>query len=140
MVHALEEIRDSLVPQGVLIDLRPLADSWPIELVMGEKIIQVGCITDLPSGPAGDQAADDAMETANRSGWFNQHGSVIFPFYYYWDSLDEMTVHVKEKWADFAVIKPKVIRAARAVLREAGSGYLVRMRLKMQLSCWKKGF
>ncbi len=138
MVHALEEIRDSLVHHGVMIDLRPLADSWPIEIVLGEKIVQVGLVTDLPSGPAGDQAANDAMETANRLGWFNQRGTRVFPFNYYWDSLEEMTAHVKEKWADFAVIKPNVIRAARSVLREVESGYRIRIRLKMFLSCWEK--
>ena len=32
MVHALEEIHRTLRPGGLLIDLRPLLDRWPVEV------------------------------------------------------------------------------------------------------------
>ncbi|HEY5268876.1 MAG TPA: hypothetical protein VII97_00945 [Anaerolineales bacterium] len=35
MVHALEEIQRVLAPGGTLLDLRPLADCWPVEIVLG---------------------------------------------------------------------------------------------------------
>ena len=38
MVHALEEIRRVLLPGGILIDLRPLADRWRVEVVSGAGI------------------------------------------------------------------------------------------------------
>jgi hypothetical protein len=138
MVHALEQIRNSIVFQGLLIDLRPLAASWPIEVIREEESIQVGRITDLPSGLRIDQAANDAMEYAHHQVWFSQHGTWIFPFYYYWDSLDELIGHVNEKWADFSVIEAGVIKAAKKVIKEKKSNYRVRIRLEMHLSCWQK--
>jgi len=32
MVHALDEIRRTLKPNGILIDLRPVEDNWPVEV------------------------------------------------------------------------------------------------------------
>ena len=41
MVHALAEIRRVLVSDGVLIDLRPLADQWPVEVASLREVQEV---------------------------------------------------------------------------------------------------
>ena len=42
MVHALSEVRRVLSPDGILIDLRPLADNWPVEVVSLREVRRTG--------------------------------------------------------------------------------------------------
>ena len=42
MVHALSEIRRVLVPDGILIDLRPIADEDPVNLSEGMNHARMG--------------------------------------------------------------------------------------------------
>lgn len=138
MVHALAQIRRCLVSQGILIDLRPLTAKWPVEVVNGKIAIKVGQVTDLPSGPADDRAAYDAFKIAAHMGWIQPQGKWTFPFYYYWDSIDEMSGDVKEKWGDFALIEPDVLAAAHSAWEDGKAGSRVRIRLKMHLGRWQK--
>ncbi len=108
MVHALEEIRRTLVPQGLLIDLRPLADRWPVELVSSQTPREMGRMTDLPAGLADDQAANDAIREAHRRGWFGLESDQSFPFYYYWDTPEELLEHIQEKWGDYMQLDQQV--------------------------------
>ena len=61
MVHALAEIRRTLKSHGVLIDMRPLEDRWPVEVSSGEGYAELGRLTDLPLAITDDQAATAAM-------------------------------------------------------------------------------
>jgi hypothetical protein len=61
MVHALEEIRRILVPAGILIDLRPMAGSWPVQVVSERAQREVGRLIDLPAGLADYKASNRAM-------------------------------------------------------------------------------
>ena len=61
MVHALREIWRVLAPEGVLLDLRPIADRWPIEVETFRRNVSTvgesqaaGRVEDLPA-----QLADD---------------------------------------------------------------------------------
>ena len=54
MVHALEEINRVLVPSGLLIDLRPLLERWPVEIAWGNGYREIGRLTDLPEGLSDD--------------------------------------------------------------------------------------
>ena len=65
MVHALGEIRRVLNPDGVLIDLRPVFDRWPIEVVSAHEPREVratGRMQDFPAGPADDEAANRVFQ------------------------------------------------------------------------------
>jgi SAM-dependent methyltransferase len=138
MVHALEEIRRSLVPGGILLDLRPLANQWPVEIVTrGEKRV-MGRLTDLPTGPADDEASNQAIEEAARRGWYIQEKERIFSAYLYWDDPDEMAAYMAERWSDFVQLEEATLRAATSAWTIADEEKRVRIRMKMLLTRWRK--
>jgi hypothetical protein len=138
MVHALEEIWRTLVLDGVLIDLRPLADRWPVEVTSGHTYREIGRLTDLPSGLADDEAANNAITEAVLQGWFFRESEQIFPFFYYWETPEEMRAHIKDKWTDFMQLEEDIFSTAQSVWAATGAECRVRVRLKMFLTCWRK--
>ena len=72
MVHALSEIHRTLKPSGILLDLRPLEDSWSVEIVSGASWQASGRLSDMPIGVADDAAANEAMREVESRGWFIQ--------------------------------------------------------------------
>jgi hypothetical protein len=138
MVHALEEIRRVLNPDGILIDLRPLADRWPVEVLQADKYNETGRLTDLPSGPADDAAANHAIDEASNRGWFVREQEQAFPFFYYWDNPSEMIEHIAGKWGDFVSIDEDVRKATESAWAGVGGNKRLRLRVKMMLSVWRK--
>jgi len=80
MVHALEEIRRVLAPAGILIDLRPLMDQSPVEVVSNGEAHLAGVVNQLPEDIANDEAANESIEKAAGQGWFilERRSSSIF--------------------------------------------------------------
>ncbi len=138
MVHALEEIRRVLIHGGVLIDLRPLADRWPVQVVSGDMQVGAGRIKDLPAGLADDQAANNAIQEAARLGWFVLESELNFPFFYYWDSPEEMLEHIREKWGDFMQVEEQVYSETQKAWENVGADRQVRVQAKMDLTRWRK--
>ena len=138
MVHALEEIRRVLVPAGLLIDLRPVADRWPVEVASDSLNHSIGHVTDLPSGLADDEAANQAILESARKGWFIRESEQNFPFFSYWDTPDEMRKHIQEKWEDSMQLEVDVYRKVQAVWKASGAGFRVRVKAKMLLTLWRK--
>ncbi len=60
MGYALEEIQRVLAPGGTLLDLRPLANCWPVEIVLDDSPVETGRLTDMPTGLGDDQVANMA--------------------------------------------------------------------------------
>jgi SAM-dependent methyltransferase len=138
MVHALQELRRVLVPGGILIDLRPIADGWPVEVASQAGIQTAGQVTDLPEGLGDDAAANAAMAEAERAGWFGRQREETFPFYYSWDTPREMQAYVEEEWTDFIKVEPAVWSAVRSLWSVAEAEARVRVRLKMLITRWVK--
>lgn len=115
MVHALEEIRRTLVLDGLLIDLRPLADRWPVELTSGLTCREIGRLTDLPTGLSDDEAANSAFKESSRQGLFRREIERTFPLYCYWDTPEEMNAYIQEEWADFIQLEEDIYSSARSV-------------------------
>ena len=138
MVHALEEIRRTLVPEGVLIDLRPLADRWPVEVTSGRLCHPIGRLTDLPAGLADDEAAENAVLEAVRQGWFRRELKQTFPFFYYWETPEEMRAYLREKWVDFVRLEEAEYSSAESTWAATGADGRVRVKLKMLLTRWRK--
>jgi hypothetical protein len=138
MVHALGEIQRVLVPDGILIDLRPLCDRWLIEVVSGRETRQTGHVTDLPLGLEDDEAANQAMREAEANGWFKREGEEFFPIHYVWDTASDMEKWVDEEWEDFIGLDEEVRRATRSAWAIGDADSRVRVRVKMVITKWRK--
>lgn len=138
MVHALGEVQKALVPGGVLIDLRPLCDSWPIEVISRRETRQTGHVTDLPLGLEDDEAANQAMREAKTNGWYVREAEEFFPIHYVWDSASDMEKWVDEEWEDFIGLDEGTRRATRSAWALGDADSRVRVQVKMMITRWRK--
>lgn len=138
MVHALQEIHRVLSTSGVLIDLRPVLDQWPLEVVSAGKHLEAGRVMDLAEPLTDDQAANQAVEEIAKRGWFVREGEVVFPFFYYWDTPNEMQEYISETWYDVIHIDNALWNDLRSLWARSNADARVRIRLKMLISRWKK--
>src|SRR5512139_4342521 len=120
MVHALEEIHRVLVPGGILLDLRPIADRWPIEIVQNGNPFETGRMTDLQAGIDADLAANQAIEEIIRRGRFEKTKNVTFYLFDYWNDPDEMSKDLTERWADDLKMEENVEKATRTAWTARG--------------------
>jgi hypothetical protein len=138
MVHALHEIRRVLAPAGILIDLRPVGDNWPVEVVSGRETLEAGRVSDLPLGREDDAAANSAMEQAAQDRMFIREREEFFPFHYYWDSPAEMHEYVEDEWQDFIAIDEPVWNSIRSAWAVANADARLRVRVKMLITRWQR--
>jgi hypothetical protein len=138
MVHALEEIKRVLAPSGLLIDLRPLLERWPVEIAWGNGYRQVGTLTDLPEGLSDDEAANNAMEEAARRKWFALEQGERFSLFYSWDTANDMEQFLREEWDGFVHLDDEVGRAVKSAWAVADADARVRVRASMIINRWRK--
>ncbi len=136
MVHALEEIRRVLMPDGILIDIRPLSDRWPVEVVSARGFEETGRVNDFPEQVNADTASNDAMREAERRGWFQREQEEFFPFFYSWDTPSEMEKFVAEEWSDFARVGEKTKRTTRSTWTIGDADTRVRVRVRILITKW----
>ena len=138
MVHALDEIRQTLKQGGILIDLRPVEDNWAVEVPSSSGLKIAGHLTDLPSAQADDAAAFRAMAEVESRGWFVKEQEEEFAFFYYWDTPSEMKEFMETEWEDFEKIEEDVYRKAQALWASANADARMRVRVKMMITRWRK--
>ena len=138
MVHALGEIYRVLAPGGVLIDLRPIADRWSIEVFSARETRETGHVTDLPLGLEDDNAANQAMRNAESSGWFTRENETFFPLHYVWDSASDMEKWIDEEWTNFIGLGDEARLATRSAWALGDADAQVRVRAKMLIARLKK--
>ena len=138
MVHALDEIRRTLKPNGLLIDLRPVEDHWSVEVASQQEVQVAGQLTDMPIGKADDEAAFRVMREGESRGWFVREREEEFAFFYYWDTPSEMKKFMEEEWEDFEKIEEDVYHAAQSLWSLANADARVRVRVKMLITSWEK--
>ena len=137
MVHALSEIQRVLVPDGILIDLRPIADHWRVEVVSARETRETGTVTDLPLGVADDDAANQAVSNVEAKGWFIREREEFFPLHYVWDTASEMEKWVDEEWDSFIALGDETRRVTRSAWALGDADSQVRVRAKMLITRWK---
>lgn len=138
MVHALNEIRRVLKPNGVLIDLRPVQGHWAVEVVSTQGVTAAGLLTDLPAGLADDEATFRAMHEVESRGWFIKEREKEFDFFYYWNTTSEMKEYVETQWESFEKLEDDVFNAAQSAWTAANAEGRVRIRVKMFIARWGK--
>lgn len=138
MVHALSEIRRVLVPNGVLIDLRPFTEDWRMEVVSARETRKTGSITPEPVGIADDKAANHAMADVELRGWFKREEGIEFPIHYVWDTASEAEKWIAEEWEGVATLGEDVKRATRSAWALSDADSQVRVKVKMLITRWVK--
>jgi hypothetical protein len=138
MVHALHEIRRVLRHDGILIDMRPISDRWPIEVVSERAVRETGRVQDLPAGLADDEAANQSITQAAEKGWFVKEQEEFFPFYYSWDSPNEMEEYIAEEWEDFIGLDKAAMQSTRSAWATADADARVRVHMKIMITRWKR--
>lgn len=138
MVHALTEIRRVLIPDGILIDLRPLANDWPVEVVSLREVKRTGRVLDLPEQTNGDIASNEALGEVERRGWFRREQEELFPFMYSWDTPSEMEEFVQDEWQDFFDLDDRTKRTTRATWAVADADSRVRIRMSIWIARCRK--
>jgi hypothetical protein len=137
MVHALGEIRRALVPDGILLDLRPIADRWPIEVFSARESRETGHVTDMPLGLEDDDAANQAIADAEAKGWFWREREEFFPIHYVWDTASDMEKWIDQEWEGFIGLDEDARRATRSAWALGNADSRVRVRAKMLITRWK---
>ncbi len=137
MVHALEEIRRVLVPDGILLDIRPLNDHWPVEVVSARGFEETGRADDLPDQINADAASNAAMREVERRGWFQREQEEFFPYFYSWDTPSEMEEFVADEWADFIGLGEETKKATRSAWALGDADSRVRVRVKILITRWR---
>jgi hypothetical protein len=138
MVHALDEIRRILKQNGILIDLRPVASNWSVEISSSTGYQFAGRLNDMPTGLADDKAAFKAMWEVESRGWYIKEKEEEFAFFYYWDTPSEMKEFMETEWEDFEKMEENVYRATQSLWSQANADAQVRVRVKMLITKWEK--
>lgn len=138
MVHALDEIRRTLKPNGMLIDLRPVEANWSVEIVSSAGWQAAGRLSDLPVALEDDEAAFQAMREVESNGWYIKKQEQEFAFFYYWDTPSEMKEFMDEEWADFEKLEDHVYQKTKSMWALANADARVRVRVNMLITLWDK--
>ena len=135
MVHALDEARRVLAPGGMLVDLRPLTENFPVEISTARRSEGAGRLTDLPQGREDDEAANHAIDEAARRGWFTRVSEEKFPLFYYWDTPAEMQAFLEDEWDGFVSMDEPTAAQMKASWASADASARIRVGVKMLLTC-----
>ncbi len=138
MVHALDEIRRTLKPNGVLIDLRPVESNWSVEVSSSTGNQLAGRLNDMPVGVADDKAAFQAMREVESRGWYIKEKEEELSFFYYWDTPSEMKEFMESEWEDFKKMEEDVFQKAKSLWATGNADARVRVRAKMLITKWEK--
>lgn len=134
MVHALGEIHRVLVPEGILIDLRPISDRWLIEVFSRRETRETGRVTDLQLGLEDDEAANQAIRNAETNGWFKRENETFFPLHYVWDTASDMEAWIDKEWENFIGLDEDARRATRSAWALGDADSRVRVKAKMLIA------
>ena len=143
MVHALKSVQRLLKSKGVLIDMHPVAEASPIEIVQGGRIDVAGDLM-VRQWFTDYQQADMALAEAIQLGYFFVEREGLFDSMTYYESVEEMRTSLKRSFDKFARDAQAVDEdvpqaealAARAdeLMQRAGSGAEVRAHERIHIS------
>ena len=129
-MHALEQIERVLRPEGVLYDVRPVAEEWPVEvLVAGDS--KVAGYIDSSAKAMDDIAADRALEDVVKRNIFRLEESDSFNYEYLWETPQQMADYFHENWSANATLPGAVVAEAERLAGHEAFDGKIRVRRKM---------
>lgn len=137
MVHALEEVQRALKSHGLLVDLRPLLDQWPVEVSWPDGHQEAGRATDLSEPLADDAAANSALAELVAAGRLIRERGEVFSIYYYWDTPKDMQEYIEEEWSDVIQVDEAIWKGLRSAWATANAEARVRLRVKMLITSYR---
>jgi hypothetical protein len=137
MVHALAESWRLMRFGGTMIDLRPMASGWPVEIVSKNSEIIAGLLDDN-NRKLVDAASDDAVSEAVQRGWFKKVSEDYFDYEYYWDTVEEMVEYVESDWCNAATIPESVLAEVHRLVDVTGEEVEIRIRRAMVIASYRK--
>jgi hypothetical protein len=137
MVHALKEIWRVLVPDGYLIDLRPHATNWPLEVVAGSQVMLAGQVDNAPFEPD-EKAADKTIGHVVSEGWFAREQRAVFDCASYWSTLEDMLTYYAESGSPPLTIPENVLVKTRQLVTMTDASTKVRIRVRMVIARYRK--
>jgi|GEM_PF-588631 len=118
MVHALQEIRNLLKPNGVLIDIRPNGELVQFIRPLGNEERLIGYLQETDDYIEYHQA-EAAMQEVVAEGLFQIKKAEEFTFHVHADSFTELKTYIDENWSD-AFITEEVIAEAKRLDNKYG--------------------
>lgn len=94
MVDALREVRQVVVPNGTLIDVRPVVAPMTIEVVIGNRPCWAMEIN-MYVGLEDEEAADAAVRHARSHEWFAFEKRQPFDFEIYCDTAEDLKAYAQ---------------------------------------------
>ncbi len=125
------------MPGGLLIDLRPFAGNWPLDVVTSTQQWGAGTLDDSQERPD-DHAADTAIAAAVHAGWFVPEHTTTFRFAWYWDTLAELEAYIGDRWSTVMRLPPDTRRAVLRLLAAAGPGARLRFHRGMRFGRYRQ--
>jgi hypothetical protein len=136
MVHALEEIWRVLKPGGNLLDLRPIHQTRPLQIVIDQQVIALDTV-DYSGQRPDDRAADAALRHVVHDGKFDQQREAIFEYHWYWDTVPEMRTYFDNQDPPILLTEAQIAHCQQQ-LRVAGAGARLRMQVPMTIGLYAK--
>lgn len=137
MVHALKEAWRVLVPQGTMVDVRPLSLDVPLEIVYKGGCEPAGMVDMSPDLPF-DIAADKAIENVIDDGFYKEIYKEQFDFAFYWQTIKGMQEDLKENWEGEVNIAKEVWANAKQIIKQRHPQTRIRLGMQMKLAIYKK--
>jgi hypothetical protein len=136
MVHALEESWRVLVPDGYLLDTRPLSGDMRVEVIADGQAKFAGLVDDS-AWAVDDEASAQALEVAIQRELFLKEEETNFTFCNYWNTLEQMRAYTREKWEEIH-LPDTVWRNAEDLVKQSEGKTRVRISVKMLFSRYRK--
>lgn len=133
MVHALQRLHRVLIPDGVLIDLRPAIMYRRVSISRGKRPIHLG---ELDDDFTLDYAADAAMERVARRNMFHLEHRERIVVRRYFDSTKGLVEYIEDSIVP--VIPPDLLDRIAQERKRARSRARIVVTRRLDLAVWRR--
>jgi len=120
-----------------MIDLRPVSDDWPMEVVVAGEPVLAGYVDGTLL--IEDQIASDAaIAIVSEQGIFQRETRACFNIAFYWISPVEMEEYFATEWKNSAVLPDRVRDEARRLCLAAGSDARIRVLKSLEIGRYRR--